>query len=1074
MNKPITLLIITVLISASSIILFEDQMAYAAPTRLYFSSSTAPSVSPSFGSWGYTTEAGRFALLSAKGTSGETLVTGIQIGPSASGVTQLDRQYVSAPISAGQVFTSGNTFLKAQLQCREFNIADNTRSGLSVRIVSNDGITTRVTLLATANYGLAGTTEFVNSVTLRNAAYANGDTVAASYTTVAGDRLIVETGYTDNAGATVEGQCRYGAPTGTDLPEDETTTTSTNVPWVEFSNTIVFQTAPSAPTGLSATAVSSSQINLSWTAPSDGGSAITGYKIERESPVGGGWSTIVANTGSALTTYSNTLLTSNTQYNYRVSAINAIGTGAASTPANATTSAVAPSAPTGLSATAVSSSQINLSWTAPSDGGSAITGYKIERESPVGGGWSVLVANTGSALTTYSNTLLTSNTQYNYRVSAINAIGTGAASTSASATTSIASTVPSSPLNLSGSFDGTEYSLTWDVPSSDGGSTITDYIIEYSPDVSNWSTYDDGVGTTTNAILAGLTGEPHYFRVSAVNAVGTSLPSDQVHIVAVVSATGTDNRNPPKIIGVGIFKINLPSELEENHQHQNHFENYFKYSTESNTEDQRLYGNNLVKSGQFFDKKNFDKTQPIFLNGDEKIQIQIPILDEYIGSKIEHVSLYFQNTPDKPNSETLISFDKPDGIQVYDPQKIFNKVNVSYSLENGYFWAIFNIEFGKPLSSGILIESWHESKRATYEFVPNIISSNLKFSENQSKIERMARITLEESQTSSPTCKETQDCYIPYNAYVLEGGMVSWENNDHDFIHTVTSGAPETGSDNRFNGVLRPGEIFYHTFGNEGEYPYYCMMHPWATGMVTVVKENALPPEKIIHSTGTNVADKVLVPIIEKFPLLVKSLSSGKISTIDTNDVVYIESKNLKVEISGFVGTKNPTDNVKIKITRPDKSEWIYNVHTNNDGDYHLLATLSDHWEAGNYQVLTFYGKTQIGNISFEVSDKKINGFGGILPKAKGLDYWLKEIDPSNFTEETKGSGWNSIKNGDENVIFQLNKIENSDTDQEKIQSANKSAEIISGYEYLLLIVIPVIVLTSIVGLVSTRNKNHI
>ena len=206
MTKSITLLLILVLISASSIILFEDQMAYAAPTRLYFSSSTPPNISPSFGSWGYTTEAGRYALLPAKGVSGETLVTGTQIGPSATGVTQLDRQYVSAPISAGQVFTSGSTSLKIQLQCSEFNNGDNTRSGLSVRIVSNDGITTRATLLATANYGLASG-EFVNNVNLRNAAYANGDTITASYTTVEGDRLVVETGYVDNAGATVEGHC---------------------------------------------------------------------------------------------------------------------------------------------------------------------------------------------------------------------------------------------------------------------------------------------------------------------------------------------------------------------------------------------------------------------------------------------------------------------------------------------------------------------------------------------------------------------------------------------------------------------------------------------------------------------------------------------------------------------------------------------------------------------------------------------------------------------------------------------------------------------------------------------------
>ena len=96
----------------------------------------------------------------------------------------------------------------------------------------------------------------------------------------------------------------------------------------------------------------------------------------------------------------------------------------------------APRPPTALTATTISSSQINLSWTAPSsNGGSAITGYKIEGSTNGGATWSAIVSNSGSTGTTYSNTGLAANTTYSYRVSAINSVGTGAPSNTASAST---------------------------------------------------------------------------------------------------------------------------------------------------------------------------------------------------------------------------------------------------------------------------------------------------------------------------------------------------------------------------------------------------------------------------------------------------------------------------------------------------------------------------------------------------------------------------------------------------------------------------------------------------------------
>src|SRR5207253_751648 len=191
-------------------------------------------------------------------------------------------------------------------------------------------------------------------------------------------------------------------------------------------------------------------------------------------------SALVANTGSTATTYSDTGLAHTTTYTYRVSTINSVGTGSSSSTTSATTIAGSAAPPTGLAATALSSSQINLSWTAPADnGGSAITGYKIERSTDGGTTWNALMANTGNTATTYSDTGLAHTTTYTYRVSAINSVGTSSSSGTTSATTT--AVAPSSPTGLAATaVSSSQISLGRSVPADNGGSTITGYKVERS------------------------------------------------------------------------------------------------------------------------------------------------------------------------------------------------------------------------------------------------------------------------------------------------------------------------------------------------------------------------------------------------------------------------------------------------------------------------------------------------------------------------------------------------------------------------------------------------------------------
>lgn len=188
---------------------------------------------------------------------------------------------------------------------------------------------------------------------------------------------------------------------------------------------------PAAPSGLTAAAASTSQINLAWT---DNALDETGYKIERCTGAGCTSFAQIAAVGAGVTSYANTGLTASTSYSYRVRAYNDGGDSGYSNEASATTQAApsVPAAPTSLTATAVSKSQIKLTWT---DNAGNETGYYVERCKGSNCTNFTRIATLGANVTSYANTGLTSNTTYRFRVRAYNAAGNSAYSNTASATT---------------------------------------------------------------------------------------------------------------------------------------------------------------------------------------------------------------------------------------------------------------------------------------------------------------------------------------------------------------------------------------------------------------------------------------------------------------------------------------------------------------------------------------------------------------------------------------------------------------------------------------------------------------
>jgi fibronectin type 3 domain-containing protein len=151
------------------------------------------------------------------------------------------------------------------------------------------------------------------------------------------------------------------------------------------------------------------------------------------------------------------------------------------------------------------------------DNGSAITGYNIYRGTASGS--TTLVASIGTN-TTFSDLTVTNNVTYYYNVTAVNAIGEGASSNEVSATP-VGTTPPSAPRNLGASPQGLPLagfraiSLSWQVPTSNGGSAITQYKV-YRGSTQIGTAPGNALTYTDSTVTPGTT---YSYHVTAVNAV---------------------------------------------------------------------------------------------------------------------------------------------------------------------------------------------------------------------------------------------------------------------------------------------------------------------------------------------------------------------------------------------------------------------------------------------------------------------------------------------------------------------------------------------------------------------------
>jgi len=257
-------------------------------------------------------------------------------------------------------------------------------------------------------------------------------------------------------------------------------------------------------------------VDLSWSPPLfNGGRDISSYLIQRSNNGINAWGSDIS-TNALINTFRVNELGNNTRYYFRIYAINIAGPTLVPSLADTTTFDF-PGQPTNLNVTSTSNGVVRLTWTPPSyNGGSPITGYSIKNNYSEG---------TVTFITDVSATVTgLTNKSYDFSLVAITAVGNS--QTPAIYIGAIPFTTPSAPTGVLATAGNAKVDLSWNSATSNG-STITDYRIEISENLSTWATAVTVSGGETSKSVSPLTnGTPYYFRVITISSnAGNSPPS---------------------------------------------------------------------------------------------------------------------------------------------------------------------------------------------------------------------------------------------------------------------------------------------------------------------------------------------------------------------------------------------------------------------------------------------------------------------------------------------------------------------------------------------------------------------
>lgn len=306
--------------------------------------------------------------------------------------------------------------------------------------------------------------------------------------------------------------------------------------------TVKVRDSPDSPQKLEVTEIHSDRVTLTWAAPkSDGGAPVTKYTVEKRDASRNKWISVGSTDKLCMEVGK---LFEGSSYFFKVTAYNEVGAGTpveTTEPITAKSSFSAPQPPGQPQGSNITKTSCILTWTTPvSDGGQPIVGYVVERKEKMSTLWAVITKDPVKT-TTFTVDDLMENFEYEFRVIAINKKGrSDLSAVSATIKAKDPFNAPSAPGgpkvdNLSKD----SVTLNWSSPTSDGGSPVLHYQLEYKMiDAFKWTTLEQNIETTTYSISGLTEGQSYVFRVYAVNAGGQSKPSDMSDPITIQEPIG--------------------------------------------------------------------------------------------------------------------------------------------------------------------------------------------------------------------------------------------------------------------------------------------------------------------------------------------------------------------------------------------------------------------------------------------------------------------------------------------------------------------------------------------------------